>query len=179
MCAYPDKTSGIGCHFLLQGTCLTQGSNLHLLWLLHWQADILPLAPAGKPQENTRRVEMDQSSKCTADDSFLFFVSCPLSYSVNCLVRGSETLLEPNKQVQLWMRSWDKTQGFQMLTEHLLLNKYRLEERTKVNSHCAVELSMLLLGWQIWVAFNSKYLHMLVVWQDVTRAFKCIYFLTL
>ena len=48
-----------------------------------------------------------------------------------------------------------------------------------MNSHCAVELSMLLLGWQIWEAFNSKYLHMLVVWQDVTRAFKCIYFLTL
>ena len=28
---------------------LTQGSNPHLLCLLHWQAGSLPLAPAGKP----------------------------------------------------------------------------------------------------------------------------------
>ena len=30
-----SKNTGIGCHFLLQGTFLTQGSNLHLLRLLH------------------------------------------------------------------------------------------------------------------------------------------------
>ena len=36
----------MGCHFLLQGIFLTQGSNLRLL---HWQADSLPLAPPGKP----------------------------------------------------------------------------------------------------------------------------------
>ena len=29
----------MGCHFLLQGIFLTQGSNLHLLCLLHWQVD--------------------------------------------------------------------------------------------------------------------------------------------
>ena len=38
----PGKSSGVGCHFLLQGTLLTQGWNLHLL---HWQADSLPLSP--------------------------------------------------------------------------------------------------------------------------------------
>ena len=37
------------CHFLLQGIFLTQGSNLSLLCLLHWQVDSLPLAPPGKP----------------------------------------------------------------------------------------------------------------------------------
>ena len=31
-----------GCHFLLQGTFVTQGLNLHVLHLLHWQADYLP-----------------------------------------------------------------------------------------------------------------------------------------
>ena len=56
-----------------RGIFLTQGLNLCLLQLLPWQADTLPLAPPGKPQENTRRVEMDLSSKCTADASFLFF----------------------------------------------------------------------------------------------------------
>ena len=39
----------MGCHFLLQGIFLTQGSNLHLLCLLHWQADSLPLESPGKP----------------------------------------------------------------------------------------------------------------------------------
>ena len=37
------------CHFLLQGIIPTQGWNLCLLCLLHWQADSLPLAPPGKP----------------------------------------------------------------------------------------------------------------------------------
>ena len=27
----PGKNTGLGCHFLLQGICLTQGSNPHLL----------------------------------------------------------------------------------------------------------------------------------------------------
>ena len=31
----PDKNTGAGCHALLQGIFLTQGSNLHLLCLLH------------------------------------------------------------------------------------------------------------------------------------------------
>ena len=38
-CDSPSKNTGLGCHFLLQGLLLTQGSNLHLLGLLHWQAD--------------------------------------------------------------------------------------------------------------------------------------------
>ena len=37
------KNTGVGGHFLLQGIFLTQGSNLCLLPLLHWQADSLPL----------------------------------------------------------------------------------------------------------------------------------------
>ena len=37
-----------GCHALLQGIFLTQGSNLRLLHLLHWQAVSLSLAPLGK-----------------------------------------------------------------------------------------------------------------------------------
>ena len=37
----PGKNTGVGCHCLLQGIFLTQGSNPHLL---HWQTDSLPLA---------------------------------------------------------------------------------------------------------------------------------------
>ena len=39
------KNTGVGCHFLLQGIFSTQGSNLCLLHLLHWQAGYLLLAP--------------------------------------------------------------------------------------------------------------------------------------
>ena len=40
---FPGKNTGVGYHFLLQGIFLTQGLNLHLLSLLHWQVDSLPL----------------------------------------------------------------------------------------------------------------------------------------
>ena len=39
----------MSCQALLQGIFPTQGSNLHLVRLLHWQVDSLPLAPPGKP----------------------------------------------------------------------------------------------------------------------------------
>ena len=38
----------LSCHALLQGIFPTQGSNPHLLCLLHWQAGSLPLVPPGK-----------------------------------------------------------------------------------------------------------------------------------
>ena len=37
----PGKNTGVSCHALLQGIFLTQGSNLHLLRLLHRQAGSL------------------------------------------------------------------------------------------------------------------------------------------
>ena len=38
----PGKNTGGGCHFLLQGIFLTQGSNLCLLCPPHWQVGSLP-----------------------------------------------------------------------------------------------------------------------------------------
>ena len=43
----PGKNTGVGCHFLLHGIFPTQGSNPHLLHLLHWQANTLPVVPTG------------------------------------------------------------------------------------------------------------------------------------
>ena len=55
-CNYPPikkkkkkKNTRAGYHFLLQRIFLTQGSNPHLLHLLHWQADYLQLVPPEKP----------------------------------------------------------------------------------------------------------------------------------
>ena len=46
----PGKNTEVGCHALLQGIFPTQGSNPHLLYLLHWQVGSLPLVPSGKPR---------------------------------------------------------------------------------------------------------------------------------
>ena len=47
---FSRKNTGAGGHALLQGIFPTQGSNLPLLRLLHWQAGSLPLAPLQKPK---------------------------------------------------------------------------------------------------------------------------------
>ena len=44
---FPDKNNGVNCYFLLQGIFPTQGLNLHVLHLLHWQTDSLPLHHLG------------------------------------------------------------------------------------------------------------------------------------
>ena len=46
---FPGKNTGVGCHVLLQGIFLTQGSNPGLLRLLQWQAGSLPLVLPGNP----------------------------------------------------------------------------------------------------------------------------------
>ena len=46
-CNFLGKNTGVGCHFLLQRIFPTQGSNLNLLRLLHWQAVSLPLSHLG------------------------------------------------------------------------------------------------------------------------------------
>ena len=43
------KNTGVGFHALLQGVFPTEGSNPHLVCLLHWQGHSLPLMPPGKP----------------------------------------------------------------------------------------------------------------------------------
>ena len=45
-----SKSTGVGCHFFLQGIFPTQGSNPHLLCLLHWQADSFTTESPGEPK---------------------------------------------------------------------------------------------------------------------------------
>ena len=46
------KNSRVSCHFLLQGLFPTQGWNLRLLCLLHWQTDSLALHHVESPALN-------------------------------------------------------------------------------------------------------------------------------
>ena len=48
---FPGKKTGVGCHSLLQGIFLTQGSDPHLRQCLHLQAYSLPLSHQGSPQD--------------------------------------------------------------------------------------------------------------------------------
>ena len=43
------QDTAVGCHFLLQGMFPTQGSNLCLLHLLHWQVNSLTLSHLEAP----------------------------------------------------------------------------------------------------------------------------------
>ena len=45
---FSSKNTRVGCHNLLQGIFPTQGLNLYLFSLLHWQVGFLSLAPSGK-----------------------------------------------------------------------------------------------------------------------------------
>jgi len=55
------KSPGVGCHFLPQGLFLTQGSNSYLL---HWQADSLPLSYLGGSNDYYAITKCD---KCQGD----------------------------------------------------------------------------------------------------------------
>ena len=43
----PGKDTGVGCHFQFSEIFQTQGLNPHLLCVLRWQADSLPLCHLG------------------------------------------------------------------------------------------------------------------------------------
>ena len=74
-----------GCHFLLQGIFLTQGSNWCLLQLLHWQTGSLPLAPPGKPRHlgtfkyfASFLIRKTLPGICLVDQPTIFFFQNPL-----------------------------------------------------------------------------------------------------
>ena len=69
----PGKNTGVGCHPLLQGLFLTQGSNPYLLGLL-LAGGFFTTTPPGKPWVDTQR--------CAASSSglgALFWAQCPLA----------------------------------------------------------------------------------------------------
>ena len=60
----PGKNTGVGCYFLLQGIFPTQGSNPHLLHLLHWHLDSLLLCHVGSTNPSPKKkVQMNSFTK--------------------------------------------------------------------------------------------------------------------
>ena len=53
----PGKNTGVGCHALLQGIFLSQGSNPCLLHLPHWQAGSLLPVPTSFLKKEKKKPE--------------------------------------------------------------------------------------------------------------------------
>ena len=90
----PGRNTGVGCHFLLQGIFPTQGTNLCLLSLPHWQASSLPLMPHGKLQ------------LCPPPPTTLFPASSARSHPVAQSILCPPTCLILSLSSQPHPRSW-------------------------------------------------------------------------
>ena len=62
---YPSMNTGMGCHFLLQGIFLTWDQTLHLLWLLHWQADSLSLSHICRLSDESHSDQCEVAPYCS------------------------------------------------------------------------------------------------------------------
>ena len=82
------KNAGVGCHFLLQGIFLTQGSNPLLLHLLHWQADSSLKHHLGIPWVSASR---HQTPGPSALRSMVWHAEWPFRLSLP-ISRGSPTM---------------------------------------------------------------------------------------
>ena len=76
---FPGKNTGVSCHALSQEIFPTQGSNPHLLRLLHWLVGSLPLVPPGKPAGHTswRKTTIPVTS-----GSYVYFYLITLQFGV-------------------------------------------------------------------------------------------------
>ena len=86
----PGKSTGVGCHALLQGIFPTQGLNLFLLHLLHWQAGSLPLLLLGPLVSGVKRTDKRQWTARMWRDWGRVLGDC----SELCCGRGDELRLE-------------------------------------------------------------------------------------
>ena len=77
----PGKNTRVRCHGFLQEIFLTQGSNLHVLHFLHWQACSLPLGPPGKPL--TKRYNWERKKKPYV--IFFFFLQQKMRTNILCM----------------------------------------------------------------------------------------------
>ena len=120
---FPGKNTGIlllGCHFLLRGIFPTQGSNLHHLHFLHWQAGFLPVTPPGKHAYVSQNSKRGKSSD--------------RAWPLTAYIWGNCNLLQLNELVQRHderQKSWGQKLGFLISKLVLFLLLYFI-------AHCQV-----------------------------------------
>ena len=97
---YPGYNTGVGCHFLLQGIVLIQGSNLVYLYFLHWQTGSLPLAITWKapnlklssPQKRMAHIDIGLAATLLLQLDFEWLAFWMVPQHITC----SGTLVEFN-----------------------------------------------------------------------------------
>ena len=93
----PGKNTGVRCHALLQGIFPTQGIDLHLFRLLHWQAVSLSVAPSGKPVFYCQ-FSLVQLLNCIRLFATPWTAACQASLSIT----NSQSLLKPLCPLSRW-----------------------------------------------------------------------------
>ena len=72
-----QDNTGVGWHALLQGIFLTQGLNLGLLCLQHWQVDFLPLCHLGSRRLGNKHPGTELGSSVSPALAGRFFTTVP------------------------------------------------------------------------------------------------------
>ena len=88
----PGKNSGVGCHALLQQIFPTQGSNLCLLCLQHWEASSLALP--GKLRHHQTRFNLYFVGKFNVTEVYFLWVSLE-----------AQLIKNPSAMHKTWVRS--------------------------------------------------------------------------
>ena len=99
---FPGKNTGVGCHFLLQGIFLTQGSNPHLLHLLYWQVDSLP---PGKPCKYYYKTQMSLQHLLCASQAVLqgLYMKKPEAKATDIFCYELNVCILPNSYAEIRM----------------------------------------------------------------------------
>ena len=121
---FPSKNTGVGCHFLLQEIFPIQGSNQHLLCLLHWQADSLALSHLVVTSERKVLMPSGDATKNNASESlFLAWIGC----AQGCAYMSRVWVEESGAQSRLRESSaWFPGQGPGQGMQHNLNGQVRL-----------------------------------------------------
>ena len=138
----PGKNTGMGCCALLHGIFLTQGSNLGILCLLHWQVGSIPLAPLGK---EVMMVDTAQFKACPKDPCFppLFLCVC---VSVSLSHTQFVQIVKPNWYIlsqDPWFiyifkvkgKSWTISHQKQILKEFMTTCPVNLKKRNYIQEY--------------------------------------------
>ena len=79
----------VGCHGLLQGIFPTQGSKQHLLHLLHWQADSLPLCHLSSTSFSAQTCFLHFLHRCNPQNAPQWNFCTPISHVRVYFLRNS------------------------------------------------------------------------------------------
>ena len=105
---FPGNSTGVGCHFLLQGVFATQGSNPHLL---HWQVESLPWSHQRSPNSMVlalkREISMEQDTKPRHKPTHLWTINLWQRRQEYTMENTVSSISDSGKNGQLHVKEWN------------------------------------------------------------------------